>query len=195
MGSHLQKTCDIVLQIPYSQHTMGKQTLPTQKIFTCTAGMGGYSRHLPVMSAGDSNIIIGGLQMRLRSEHHSQWSYPGAHQCSQPISQLPADSEALVLVEKLQAVPASWPPGQDNYLAIAIHSVKLSHALQQQNFRKFQIFWNLLDSIVHAHQEATQELSSAASEVHVSHVSKYNLTPKDPSTHKARVRIMLTATI
>ena len=147
------------------------------------------------MSANDSNIIIGGLQMRLRSEHHSQWSYPGTHQCSQPISQLPANSEALVLVEKLQAVPASWPPGQDNYLAIAIHSVKLSHALQQQNFRKFQIFWNLLDSIVHAHQEATQELSSAASEVHVSHVSKYNLTPKDPSTLKARVRILLTATI
>ena len=153
--------------------------------------MGGYSRHLPVMSADDSNIIIGGLQMRLRSEHHSQWSYPGTHQFLQPISDLSVDPEAPALVEKLQIVPASWPPGHDSYLAIAIHTIKMSPTMQQQNFRKFQIFWNLLDSIVHAHQEATQELSAAASEVDVSHVAKYNLTSRNSSTHQARVWLRL----
>lgn len=143
------------------------------------------------MSAEDNNIIIGGLQMRLRSEHHTQWSYPGTHQCLQPGNQPSADPEALSLVEKLQTVPASWPPGHDSYLAIAIHNVKLSRTMQQQNFRKFQIFWNLLDSIVHAHQEATQELSAGAAEVDVSHVTKYNLSSKNASTHKARVRFNL----
>jgi hypothetical protein len=150
--------------------------------------MGAYSRHLPVNSVGDSNIIIGGLQMRLRSEHHSQWSYPAVRHCVQPDSQACTDPEDITLVEKLQSIPATWPAGQDSYLAIAIHSVKLSRTLRQLNFRKFQIFWNLLDSLVHAHQEATQELSAGATEVDVSQVAKYNLSPKNPSAQEARVR-------
>lgn len=139
------------------------------------------------MAADDNDIIIGGLQMRLRSEHYTQWCYPGTHQCMQAGGQQPTDPEAHTLVEKLQAVPASWPPGHDSYLAVAIHSVRLSQTMQRQNFSNFQIFWNLLDSIVHAHQEATKELSAGVAEVDVSHVAKYNLTHKSTSTHKARV--------
>jgi hypothetical protein len=143
------------------------------------------------MSSDDSNIIIGGLQMRLRSEHHTRWSYPGTHQCLQPDSLQSSDPEATTLVEQLRSIPSSWPAGDDSYLAIAIHSVQLAHTMQRQNFRKFQIFWNLLDSIVHAHQEATQELSSSMLAVDVSHVAKYNLSHKNSFTHKARVRCSL----
>lgn len=144
------------------------------------------------MSARDSSSVIGGLQMRLRSEHHKQWSYPCAHQFVTAEAQAVAQSvcDIPVLVEKFQEIPTTWPPSHDRYLVIAIHTVTLSPVMQQHKFHKLQIFWNLLDSIVHAQQEATQELPAGSAKVDVSHMAKYNLPPKTPATQQARVNLL-----
>jgi hypothetical protein len=149
--------------------------------------MGAYSRHLPVLSVSDQSAIVGGLQVRIRCEQFNQWCYPGYnYQLPGSPGQVPAIENALA--QRLSPLPSEWPADPEGYLLIAIHSVKLLPTLRQQPFRSFQIFWNLLDSIVSAQSEATQELMGGRADIQVSHATKYNLGGSDATKQKARVR-------
>eukprot|EP00892_Ulva_mutabilis_P010113 jgi/Ulvmu1/7474/UM037_0017.1 len=159
--------------------------------FTSANGPPQFFQNVPVYAAGNSSSVIAHVEAAARSHGYKRWSDWGAGQAVRDnASNEPATTEpsarATPIVQKVLMDPEAWPSNSRKHIVLVLHTLVLRPFMLRQQHKTIQVFWNLLDSEVNAHSEATGELAADKTSIELGQAMIYNVSAGDATKQGAR---------
>lgn len=153
------------------------------------AGQSCYFQNLPIHAADSSSTIIGQVEVTSRSHGYKHWaSWAAAHgNAESGVLSHMEPTGTTPLVQTVPMNPDAWPSNSRQCIVLALHTLILQPCMLRQEHDSVQVFWNLLESEVNAHSEATGELGATKASVELGKAVIYNLAGNDPAKLGARV--------
>lgn len=158
------------------------------------AGQAQFVRTLAIQSAENSSTVIGHVEAKARSQGYKRWG-AWKDKLDENITSAAVDSHeptaSCPLVQTAPMDPGAWPNNSREHIVLVLHSLLLQPCLLRQEHSSIQVFWNLLDSVVNAHSEATKEVGANKATIELGQAVIYNLSVGDPDKRCARVRAVV----
>lgn len=91
------------------------------------------------------------------------------------------------LIQTAPMDPEAWPRHSRDHIVLVLHTLLLQPFMLRQQHNSVQVFWNLLDSEVNAHSEATAEFGADKVSIELGQAVIYNVAASDTTKSGARV--------
>lgn len=155
------------------------------------AGQAHFCRNVPIQSAENSSTVIGHVEVTARSCGYKHWEQRAAALTSgdqdSAVHGSRKSTAGCPLVQTAPMDPGAWPSNSQDHVVLVLHTILLQPCMLHQKHSSLQVFWNLLDSVVNAHSEATQEVEAIKGSIELGHAVIYNVSANDPDKQCARV--------